>query len=111
MFRKPQQQRPPAIADDIKEQEQGARSGQTSTYSCPDCGGVLWQLDEKSVPHFQCHVGHRYGPDELVVAKSRALEQALYEAVRGLKEKAMLLRQLSVRANPASPATAYLIEQ
>jgi len=35
----------------------------------------------------------------------------LHEAIRGLKEKATLLRQLALRANPVSPTTAHLIEQ
>jgi hypothetical protein len=39
------------------------------------------------------------------------LEQALSEAVTMLKEKAIMLRQLAVKANPHSAATGYLIEQ
>jgi two-component system chemotaxis response regulator CheB len=99
------------IAKDLEKQEQGGKSDEPSTYSCPDCGGVLWQFDERGIPRFACHIGHEWTADALVVAKSRALEQAIHEAIRGLKEKATLLRQLALRANPVSPTTAHLIEQ
>jgi two-component system chemotaxis response regulator CheB len=72
---------------------------------------VLWQVHNERPPQFDCHIGHSYTADTLVVAKSHALEQAVFEAIRGLKEKAILLRQLAAIANPHSPNTAYLIEQ
>jgi two-component system, chemotaxis family, protein-glutamate methylesterase/glutaminase len=99
------------ITEDINDQQKGARAGETSVYSCPECGGVLWQLEHGHAPHFRCHTGHAYAPDTLVVAMTRALEQAVFEAIRGLKEKAILLRQLAAVADPRSPNTIYLIEQ
>src|SRR5215208_2643457 len=99
------------IARDIKEQQQGTRSGKSSVYSCPDCGGVLWQVDQGNLVEFECHTGHQWTADGLMVAKSRALEQAVMEAVRGLKEKSMLLRQLAARSDPHSETTMRLVEQ
>jgi two-component system, chemotaxis family, protein-glutamate methylesterase/glutaminase len=99
------------IANDIKAQEQGERSGQSSMYSCPDCGGVLWEFDEGETPEFSCHTGHRYSGDALVSAQSHVLQQALQEAVRVLREKATLLRQLAVKSNPRSATTGHLIAQ
>lgn len=101
----------PTIVQDIEEQKRGVRSGETSVFSCPACGGVLWQMDEDGVPRFDCHIGHSYGADTLLVAKTRALEQAIYEAIRGLKEKAILLRQFAAVAKTGSANTAFLIEQ
>jgi two-component system, chemotaxis family, protein-glutamate methylesterase/glutaminase len=80
-----------------------------SLYTCPDCGGVLQKTDDRGL-EYSCHIGHDWDADVLVRAKSRALEQALFEAVRTLKEKSMLLRQLAVISNHES-ATARLIEQ
>jgi two-component system chemotaxis response regulator CheB len=99
------------INDDLVDQQRGGRNGDVSVYSCPDCGGTLWQIDRGHVVEFQCHIGHEWAADTLVAAKSRALEQALMEAVRGLKEKGLLLRQLAAMLNPANEHTAYLIEQ
>jgi two-component system, chemotaxis family, protein-glutamate methylesterase/glutaminase len=97
------------IDDDVEEQASGARSGEASMYTCPDCGGVLWQVDD--YPRFSCHIGHEWAADSLVIAKSRILSQAAIEAVRVLREKATLLRQLAVRLGPDSETAARLVEQ
>jgi two-component system, chemotaxis family, protein-glutamate methylesterase/glutaminase len=85
------------IQPDLVLQAEGARGGEVSTYSCPDCGGTLWQLDEGPAVSFQCHVGHSYSPEMLVIEKSESLETALWSAVRTLVERATLTRQLANR--------------
>ena len=76
-----------------------SRRGAVSVYSCPDCGGALWQLDCEEAVEFHCPVGHRWEAVRLLAAKSRASEHALMEAVRGFKETGLLLRQLAVMLN------------
>src|SRR5262249_36510400 len=34
--------------------------GKASVYSCPECHGVLMQLEEGGVKRFRCHTGHAY---------------------------------------------------
>jgi len=29
-----------------------------SMLTCPDCNGVMWEIDEASSSAFRCHVGH-----------------------------------------------------
>jgi two-component system chemotaxis response regulator CheB len=99
------------IEHDIAAQEQGARNGQVSTYACPDCGGTLWQVEQGGVVQFVCHTGHRWAPHSMLVEKTEALEAALLEAVRLLREKAMLLRQVAGKAAPAGQSGARLLEQ
>ena len=85
------------IADDFREQAQDGRAEETTIYTCPDCGGVLWQDQSGPRLHFRCHVGHAYGPEILLGLKSEELEAALWSSVRLLREKATLSRQLAVR--------------
>jgi two-component system chemotaxis response regulator CheB len=99
------------IDSTIAAQEHGERTQQVSTYSCPDCGGVLWQVDDHAVVQFVCHTGHRWAPHTLLVEKTEGLEAALFEAVRLLKEKAMLLRQVAAKASANGDAGARLLEQ
>jgi len=99
------------IARHLRDQQEGKREGDISVYSCPDCGGALWQLGHERTLEFRCHLGHEWTGDTLVVDKSRVLEQAIMEAVRELKEKGMLLRQLATMLSPQSAATAALIEE
>jgi two-component system, chemotaxis family, protein-glutamate methylesterase/glutaminase len=70
-------------------------SGHSSVYVCPDCGGVLWQTGNGELLHFQCHTGHAYSPQTLLYQKSQMLEMTLWAAVRLLKEKQVLTRQIS----------------
>jgi two-component system, chemotaxis family, protein-glutamate methylesterase/glutaminase len=89
------------IQEDLHRQSEGTRGGQVSTYSCPECGGTLWQMDEASAIVFHCHVGHTYSPEMLVIEKSESLETALWSAVRTLVERATLTRQLASRLGKA----------
>jgi two-component system chemotaxis response regulator CheB len=85
------------IEQDKAAQANGQRNGTTSVYSCPECGGVLWQVQEEKPLRFRCHVGHSYYGEDLLVEKSEALEAGLWVAVRTFREKATLSRQLAVR--------------
>jgi two-component system chemotaxis response regulator CheB len=84
------------IQHDLAQQENGGRGNVTSTYTCPDCCGTLWQIDEagKAVL-FQCHVGHKYSPDALLQGMGETIENALWTAVRAMTERAIFSRQLA----------------
>jgi two-component system chemotaxis response regulator CheB len=84
------------IDRDFADQAAGRNGGESTPYSCPDCGGVLWQLDGGS--GFQCHVGHAYATEALLVQKSEELENALWACLRLLREKSTLSRQTAERA-------------
>jgi two-component system chemotaxis response regulator CheB len=86
------------VRQDLQAQVDGRRSGQTATYSCPECGGTLWQLDEQDMAQqFRCHVGHTYTPEALAGGMSNNLENALWSAVRALVERSTLNRQMAKR--------------
>ena len=87
------------IRADIQAQsENRRRSGQGTVYTCPECGGVLWQAEAHGLVHFQCHVGHAYSARNLLLQKSEMLESVLWVAVRLLTEKATLTRQRLAQA-------------
>jgi two-component system, chemotaxis family, protein-glutamate methylesterase/glutaminase len=83
------------IAHDIDEQEHGERDQQSALIVCPECGGVMWQTDAGSHVDFRCHIGHRYAADTLLVQKTAQVEAAFSSALRVVREKAMLLRQMA----------------
>jgi two-component system chemotaxis response regulator CheB len=85
------------IAEDFVEQASDGRTEETTIFTCPDCGGVLWQSAEGPVLRFRCHVGHAFAPEVLLSQKSEELETALWSSLRLLKEKATLTLQLANR--------------
>jgi two-component system, chemotaxis family, protein-glutamate methylesterase/glutaminase len=75
-----------------------AGSGQGTRFTCPDCGGVLFERHEGNLERFQCSVGHVFSIESLSSAQAEALEAALWAAVRSLEDRAALLKRLSSRA-------------
>jgi len=74
------------------------RPGAPSVFSCPECGGTLWELHEGDLVRYQCRVGHAFSPESLLSAQSDTLEDALWAALRALEEKVSLGRRLRDRA-------------
>lgn len=89
------------IQADFAEQEGNRRSGQLTMYTCPDCGGTLWQSDAGPIARFRCHVGHAWSIESLLGLKSEQLEAALWTSVRLLEERATLSRQVAFRVRNA----------
>jgi two-component system chemotaxis response regulator CheB len=76
----------------------GGHPGAPSPYSCPDCGGVLWEIPEGETFRFRCRTGHAYSSRILLTKQSVALDEALWTALRALEESGDLAARLSARA-------------
>jgi two-component system, chemotaxis family, protein-glutamate methylesterase/glutaminase len=97
------------MASDLKKETQLAeldmhaiedenRPGVPSPFGCPECGGVLWELNEKEMLRFRCRVGHAYTAGSLSVEQSVDVEGALWAAMRALEEGASLARRMAEKA-------------
>lgn len=69
-----------------------------SVYSCPECGGALWEMKEGGQLSFRCHVGHGYSGKGLRDEQDLVLEQSLWSALRALVESASLDERLAERS-------------
>jgi two-component system, chemotaxis family, protein-glutamate methylesterase/glutaminase len=75
--------------------------GQVTPFTCPECGGTLWGIQEGELVKLRCRVGHSYTEDAYRHEKSVALEGALWTAVTALVEKADFSRRLARRLRNA----------
>jgi two-component system, chemotaxis family, protein-glutamate methylesterase/glutaminase len=75
-----------------------ATPGEASAFSCPDCGGVLNQIEMADEMRFRCQVGHAFTPLGLADAQNDGIERALGVAVRTHKERIRLFEQMGHRA-------------
>ncbi|MDC0710923.1 chemotaxis protein CheB [Stigmatella sp. ncwal1] len=82
--------------------------GHPSHFSCPDCGGVLFEQDEQGQLRFGCRVGHAFTDKALVSGQHRALDGALWAAVRSLEENAALARRMARHARDRNHAHSAL---
>lgn len=85
------------VDQDMERQAHDQLEGSRTVFSCPECGGALWQVVESRPLQFRCHVGHVYNGEVLLSEQSEALEAALWTAVRTFREKSVLGRQLAAR--------------
>lgn len=80
------------------------RIGRRSVLACPDCHGVMWELDETDLVRYRCHVGHAHTEDTMSLALEDNLRRALGSALRALDERVALAdklqRQASQRGHP-----------
>jgi two-component system, chemotaxis family, protein-glutamate methylesterase/glutaminase len=91
----PIERMPETVDRDFDGQARNQRRGEVSKYTCPECGGSLWQVDDDGLVRFRCHVGHAYNGEALLAEQTEALEAALWTAVRTFREKSILGRQLA----------------
>ncbi len=79
----------------------GGVVGTPSPFSCPDCGGVLNDLDDlddHAVLRFRCRVGHAYSADSLLASQRDTIEDALWTALRALEERTEITERLAADA-------------
>jgi two-component system chemotaxis response regulator CheB len=74
------------------------RVGPRSGLACPDCHGVMWEIDEGDLTRYRCHVGHTYTAEMMSLALDENLRRALGSALRALEERRALARKLERQA-------------
>jgi len=72
-----------------------SKVGKQTVYSCPDCGGGLWEINEGQEAHFRCHIGHAYSENELLKKQFESLNGTLWVALRMMEERMNLLKKIS----------------
>jgi two-component system, chemotaxis family, protein-glutamate methylesterase/glutaminase len=74
------------------------KPGVRSVVACPDCRGVLWEIQEGDLLRFRCRTGHAFSPETLLAAQGDGIETALWEALRAIEERVSLRRRLVQQA-------------
>ena len=80
--------------------------GKQSQYTCPDCHGVLVQIEEGSHVRFRCHTGHAFSTMTLLAEINESIDNGLWDAIRALEERLLLLRQVAQLARQDNPSHA-----
>ncbi|HEU5226534.1 MAG TPA: chemotaxis protein CheB [Ktedonobacteraceae bacterium] len=76
----------------------GEQIGKPSAFSCPECGGVLWEQEDGSLLRFRCRVGHAFSSESALAEQAEVLEKSLWVALKTLDEKVSLSRRMAEQA-------------
>ena len=74
------------------------RIGRRSVLACPDCHGVMWEIDEGELVRYRCHVGHAYSAESMKHGIDENLTRALGSALRALDERVAVVEKLRDKA-------------
>jgi two-component system chemotaxis response regulator CheB len=72
--------------------------GKLSPFTCPECHGLLLQIQEGRTIRFRCHTGHAYSLSSLMDEFASAVEISLWNTLRGMDETLMLFGHLAEHA-------------
>ena len=81
-------------------------SGELGTH-CPNCGGVLWEMDNPDVQRYRCHTGHSFTATALLAGQSEKIEESLWVSLRMLEERRNLLNNMAQKETRASGKRSY----
>ncbi len=73
------------VADDI---------GERSPFTCPDCGGTLWEMKNGNILRYRCHTGHTFTANMFIRQQTDAIEEILWVAMRMFEERRMMFKRL-----------------
>jgi two-component system chemotaxis response regulator CheB len=68
--------------------------GSPSTFTCPECHGVLVMLQEQGLVRFRCHTGHAFSQGALLAGIAESMEESLWSVLRVMDECTMLTRHI-----------------
>lgn len=65
--------------------------GTQTLFTCPDCGGGLWEIKNDNIHRYRCHTGHVYTENILLEKQAEALNESIWVSIRMLEERRNLL--------------------
>jgi two-component system chemotaxis response regulator CheB len=72
--------------------------GTLSAFTCPECGGPIYELRDAALLRFRCRSGHAFTGEYMLAEQAEALEEALWTALNTLIESAQISQQLGKEA-------------
>ena len=80
------------------------RPGEPSAYTCPDCTGVLFGIEDGPVLRYRCRTGHAWSAEALSERQEQEVETALWMALRALEERSAMARDVAAAAERSGRA-------
>ena len=69
--------------------------GELSPFTCPECNGALWEINDGSMLRYRCHVGHAFTAESVFSARAAEVDRMLESLLRSHQERAALVRRMA----------------
>jgi two-component system, chemotaxis family, protein-glutamate methylesterase/glutaminase len=98
----PQRETPQAAEHELLAQgpdmEKLKAISQVTELTCPECHGTLWEVADRPPLRYRCHTGHTFTATILAALQTDTAEEALWSAVRSLRERIFLIDRMARHA-------------
>jgi two-component system chemotaxis response regulator CheB len=71
-----------------------SKLGTQSLFTCPDCGGNLWVVNDPDMQRYRCFTGHAYSEPALLSQQNKSIQSTLWIALRLLEERVKMLDKM-----------------
>lgn len=69
--------------------------GTPSRFTCPECHGALWEMEDGSMLRYRCHVGHALAADSVLASHGEEVDRLLETLLRAHQERAALAHRMA----------------
>lgn len=69
--------------------------GTPSRFTCPECHGALWEIEDGTMLRYRCHVGHAFAADAVLASQGDEIDRLLGTLLRSHQERAALAHRMA----------------
>ena len=73
------------------------RLGELSVFTCPECHGPLWEIEDGDMLRYRCHTGHAFTADAVMEAQAIEADEMLWSLLRAHQQRAEFARRMAER--------------
>ncbi|RWF71578.1 MAG: chemotaxis protein CheB, partial [Mesorhizobium sp.] len=73
------------------------RLGELSVFTCPECHGPLWEIEDGDMLRYRCHTGHAFTSEAMMEAQSAEADEILWSLLRAHQQRAEFTRRMAER--------------
>lgn len=100
--------KPDAVPENIKQEsditirmassyDATSKLGKPTVFTCPDCGGILTEIEEPGMLRYRCFTGHVFSENVLMKEYSEKTEDSLWIAIRMMEERRNFMLSMANR--------------
>lgn len=77
-------------------------AGSPSSFTCPECGGAIWEIRQENFSKFQCHINHTFSAESFIEGQAEEIEHLLWTLLRTTIDRVKLTQHLAKEADDNS---------